>query len=50
MACICYLVAQKGVWRDDSPSVKFALGHADDRGGDAWQEIRRNVADPAVGQ
>ena len=50
MASISHLIAQEGVWRDDSPSTKFVLGHADDGGGDARQEVRRDVADPAVGQ
>ena len=50
MASISHLIAQEGVWRDDSPSTKFVLGHADDGGGDARQGVRWDVADPAVGK
>ena len=50
MASISHLIAQEGVWRDDSPSTKFMLGHADDRGGDVRQGVRWDVADPAVGK
>ena len=50
MACVSYLVAQKGVRRDDGPCVELALGHADDRRGHAWQEFGGDMADTAVSQ